>query len=435
MLAGVLLALFAVAIFIYRRLLEQNRRLSNALDNMSQGLCMFDEHARIVLSNRRYIEMYDLSPKVVVPGCTLHDLMMHRKETGIFKGDVDQYCRAIIEGIAKGKEASFFVQATDGRIVHAINHVTPGGGWVSTHEDVTEQRRAEQERATIRDQEQRRSIIDGAIASFRPQVEKLLSSVSGSATAMRSTASALLGSSNQTSQRAESAVHAFNEASANVESAAVASDELSRSIAEISRQLSHTNSIVNMATSEATKTDGEIAGLASGAQRIGDVVKLIRDIAGQTNLLALNATIEAARAGEAGKGFAVVASEVKSLAVQTAKATEDIASHILGVQNSTAGAVDAIRQIATRMTEINEYTSAVAASVEQQNAATGEISHNVASAAQGTSHVVAVLNEVAGAATETRSSAEIVLGASETVENAVSNLRSEVETFLAKVAV
>ncbi|HVV60211.1 MAG TPA: PAS-domain containing protein [Pseudolabrys sp.] len=435
MLAGILLALFAVAIFVYRRLLEQNRRLSNALDNMSQGLCMFDEHARIVLSNRRYLEMYNLSPKIVVPGCTLRDLMLHRQETGIFKGDVDKYCEGILEGLAKGKEAAFFVEASDGRIVHAINHVMPGGGWVSTHEDVTEQRHAEQERAAIRDQEQRRSIIDGAIASFRPQVEKLLSSVSGSATAMRSTASTLFDSSNQTSQRAESAVHAFNEASSNVESAAVASDELSRSIAEISRQLSHTNSIVNMATSEARKTDDEIAGLASGAQKIGDVVKLIRDIAGQTNLLALNATIEAARAGEAGKGFAVVASEVKSLAVQTAKATEDIASHILGVQNSTTGAVDAIRQIAARMTEINEYTSAVAASVEQQNAATGEISHNVASAAQGTSHVVAVLNEVAGAATETRSSAEIVLGASETVEDAVANLRAEVETFLAKVAV
>ena len=112
------------------------------------------------------------------------------------------------------------------------------------------------------------------------------------------------------------------------------------------------------------------------------MVKLIRDIAGQTNLLALNATIEAARAGEAGRGFAVVASEVKSLAVQTAKATEEIASHILAVQDSTAGAVEAIRQIAARMQEINQYTAAVAASVEQQNAATGEISHNVASAAQ-----------------------------------------------------
>jgi methyl-accepting chemotaxis protein len=266
-------------------------------------------------------------------------------------------------------------------------------------------------------------------------VESLLSSVSDSASAMHATATSLFGTSQKTSQRAEGAVQAFNEASANVKSAAAAASELSRSIAEISGQLLHTREMVQLATSEAEATDGEIAGLSAGANKIGDVVKLIRNIAGQTNLLALNATIEAARAGEAGKGFAVVASEVKSLAVQTAKATEDIASHILGVQNSTTSAVDAIRRIASRMQEINHSTSAVAASVEQQNAATGDISHNVASAAQGTNVVVAVLGDVAGATTETRSSAEIVLGASEAVETAVSNLRAKVEGFLAKVAV
>jgi methyl-accepting chemotaxis protein len=162
---------------------------------------------------------------------------------------------------------------------------------------------------------------------------------------------------------------------------------------------------------------------------------LIRNIAGQTNLLALNATIEAARAGEAGRGFAVVAQEVKSLAVQTAKATEDIANHILGVQDSTTGAVEAIRHITARMQEINQYTTGVAAAVEEQNAATGEISQNVASAAHGTGHVVAVLGEVADAATETRGSAQVVREASETVESAVANLRLEVEDFLAKVAV
>ena len=252
---------------------------------------------------------------------------------------------------------------------------------------------------------------------------------------MRATANVLFGSSERTSERATGAGHAFNETSANVESAAVAADELARSIGEISRQLTHTSNIVGLATGEARATDGEIAGLASGAQKIGDVVKLIRNIAGQTNLLALNATIEAARAGEAGRGFAVVAAEVKSLAVQTAKATEDIASHILGVQDSTAGAVEAIRQIAARMQEINQYTTAVAAAVEEQNAATGEISNNVASAAQGAGHVVAVLSEVANAATETRGSAQVVREASEAVEQAVSNLRLEVEDFLAKVAV
>jgi len=431
------LCVFALALFgmFYRRQLAQNRRLSTAVNNMSQGLNVFDGHGRITLLNQRYLEMYQLSPDVVKPGCTLAQLIQHRKDTGLFASDVEPYCRKIIDDMTQGKSMSHYVQANDGRIVLAKNQPLPGGGWVSTHEDVTEQRHAEQERAAIRGQEQRRATIDTAIATFRPMVEKLLSSVSGSATAMRSTAGTLFGSSDKTSQRAESAVQAFHEASANVETAAVAANELSHSIAEISRQLTHTINIVELATSEARSTDSEIAGLAEGAQKIGDVIKLIRNIAGQTNLLALNATIEAARAGEAGRGFAVVASEVKSLAVQTAKATEEIANHILGVQNSTSSAVDAIRQIAARMQEINQFTSAVAVAVEQQNSATGEISHNVASAAQGTGHVVAVLGDVAGAATETRASAEVVRDASATVETAVANLRLEVEDFLAKVAV
>ena len=432
--ACLIIAILCLVAVLHRRLQAQNRRLGNAIDNMSQGLCMFDAQARIVVCNSRYIEMYKLSPQVVRPGCTLRELIQHRKDTGLFSGDVDAYCTTILEGVSKGSKG-IYVQASDGRIVLAKNEPLPGGGWVSTHEDVTEQRRAEEERSAIRDQERRRSIIDTAIGAFRPQVEALLTSVSDSATAMRSTAGILFGSSDQTTQRAESAVGAFNEASTNVETAAVAAEELSRSIAEISRQLTHTGNIVGLATDEARATDGEIAGLAQGAQKIGDVVKLIRNIAGQTNLLALNATIEAARAGEAGKGFAVVASEVKSLAVQTAKATEEIANHILAVQDSTSGAVEAIRQIAARMQEINQNTAALAAAVEQQNSATGEISHNVASAAKGTGHVVSVLGEVAGAATETRSSAEVVRDASETVEQAVANLRVEVEDFLAKVAV
>ena len=432
--AGACLAVLAVVCVLYRRLHEQNRRLSTALNNMSQGLNMFDAQGRIILLNTRYLQMYKLSPEIVKPGCTLKGLIQYRKETGLFSGEVDTYVQNILDAMSRGKSQEHYVKASDGRIVLARNEPLPGGGWVSTHEDVTEQRHAEQERAAIRDQEQRRAAIDSAIASFRPTVEKLLSSVSGSAAAMRSTAGALFGSSEQTSQRAESAVQAFHEASANVETAAVAADELSRSISEISRQLTLTNNVVGLATSEARSTDSEIGGLADGAQKIGDVVKLIRSIAGQTNLLALNATIEAARAGKAGKAFAVVASEVKSLAVQTAKATEDIANHILAVQNSTAGAVEAIRQIAARMREINENTSAVAASVEQQNSATSEISRNVASAAEGTGHVVSVLGDVAGAATQTRSSAEVVRDAYETVEHAVADLRLEVEDFLGKVA-
>ena len=435
LLASLSVAFLLITAVLQRRQTAQNLRLLTALNNMSQGLNMFDAQGRITLLNQRYLDMYGLSPDIVKPGCTLQQLIQHRVDTGLLSGDVDAYCKRIMDGIGRGESTPHYVQASDGRIVLAKNEPLPDGGWVSTHEDVTEQRRAEEERAAIRDHEQRRAAIEGAISSFRPMVEQLLSRVSGSATAMRSTADSLFGSSGRTSQRADGAVQAFNEASANVETAAVAAEELSHSISEISRQLTHTSDIVRLATDEARSTDAEIAGLSAGAQKIGDVVKLIRDIAGQTNLLALNATIEAARAGEAGRGFAVVAAEVKSLAVQTAKATEEIASHILAVQESTGGAVEAIRKIAARMHEINEYTTAVAAAVEEQSSATGEISHNVASAAQGSGHVVEVLSEVVGAATETRASAEAVRDASQTVETAVSNLRLEVEDFLAKVAV
>jgi methyl-accepting chemotaxis protein len=434
LLGALCIALIAGIGLMHQRLRRQNRRVANALDNMSQGLCMFNEQGRIVLRNRRYLEMYKLSPEIVRPGCSLHALIQHRKDTGLFTGDVDDYCRMIMDMVRSGTGTSFYVSASDGRIVLGKNDPLAGGGWVSNHEDVTEQRRAEEERAAVRDQEQRRAVIDEAISGFRPQAEALLSSVSDSAGAMRSTAGILFGASDQTSTRASGAVTAYNEVSVNVESAAVATDELAHSIGEISRQLTYTKDIVGLATEEAHTTDGEIAGLAASAQQIGDVVMLIRNIAGQTNLLALNATIEAARAGEAGKGFAVVASEVKSLAVQTAKATEDIASYILAVQDSTSGTVDAIRRIAARMQEINQYTVSVAASVEEQNAATGDISQHVAGAARSTGHVLAVLGEVADGAGETRSSAQVVRDASASVEQAVVNLRREVEDFLARVA-
>jgi PAS domain S-box-containing protein len=413
---------------------EQNQLLDGALSYMSQGLCMFDAAGRLVLWNKRFAEIYKVQDRLRL-GFTLRDILQQRLEAGTLNEDPDAFARRVKAAAQTGQTFKHTFELPDGRKIAVTNGPRPSGGWVSTHEDITERQQAEVERASIRDQENRRTVVDAAIAAFRPEVESLFSSVSGSASAMRTTATSLFGTSQQTSQRAEGAVRAFDDASANVETAAAAASQLSHSIAEISRQLERTTEVVRLATSEAQATDGEIAALSDGAKKIGDVVKLIREIAEQTNLLALNATIEAARAGDAGKGFAVVASEVKSLAVQTAKATEDIASLILAVQDSTTGAVEAIRSIATRMQEISHYTTGVAAAVHQQSAATDDISHNAASAAKGTNLVVSVLREVAGATTETRSSAEIVLAASETVETAVSNLRSKVEGFLAKVAV
>jgi methyl-accepting chemotaxis protein len=429
-LVGVVLA----AVVLARRLQVNNQRMHIALNNMSHGLCMFDGNERLVVCNQRYMDLYKLPRDVVRPGRTLTSLLEYRIASGTFSRDPGQYRRELLAAISKGETTTSEVKSTDGRIIFVSNQPMPDGGWVATHEDVTERRNAAHERAAMQEQQRRRAQIEQAITAFRQQVEEHLHTVSDGAMAMRSTATTLFANSGQTSKSAESAVSASNEASTNVGTAAVAADELSGSIGEIARQLAMTTDIVRAAVTEAQGTNQQISALAHAAQKIGDVIMLIRAIAGQTNLLALNATIEAARAGEAGKGFAVVASEVKSLAVQTAKATEDISKLISAVQNSTGSAVDAIGRIASRMQEIDSCATAVSAAVEEQSAATGEISQNVASASDGARLVVTVLSEVAGAATETRQSAESVLTASQAVEAAAAELRREVEGFLARVA-
>jgi methyl-accepting chemotaxis protein len=430
----VALLLLAVGAFVGRHLRRRIRLLTDALNYMSQGLCMFDAAARLVVCNRQYLRLYNLSPDVVKPGCTLRALIEHRKETGSLTRDPQQYVTEILDSVAAGATSKWLIEASDGRKVHAINEPMPGGGWVSTHEDVTEQLRLRELRENMAEQQKRRDAIDAAISAFRNVIEALLKTFGDSAAAMKSTAVTLSSASNHTSTCAEGALAASNDAANGATTAASATDELSSSIAEIARQIAQTNKVVYQAVEEAQSTNDEMTTLAESAQKIGDIVKLIQTIAGQTNLLALNATIEAARAGESGRGFAVVASEVKSLAVQTAKATEAIGGQILAVQDSAASAVESIRRITQRMQEIQHYATGVAASIEQQSAATSNISSNVANSAQATQTMAEVLSDVAGAATQTSASAEVVLETSRSVEAAVANLRRHIEGFLAGVA-
>ncbi len=223
---------------------------------------------------------------------------------------------------------------------------------------------------------------------------------------MRRTSEGMSATSDQTNHQVRAVAAASEEASSNVQTVAAASEELSASIGEISRQVTHAASIAERAVEETRRTDNTVRGLTETAGRIGEVVKLISNIAGQTNLLALNATIEAARAGEAGKGFAVVASEVKSLANQTAKATEEISAQIAAVQKVTQEAVDAIRSIGGTIGEVSEVATGIASAVEEQGAATQEITRNTQEAARRTREVSETVAGVTDGADATGAAAQ-----------------------------
>ena len=214
---------------------------------------MFDAAGRIVVCNQQYLRMYKLSPEVVKPGCTLLALMEHRKQTGFLTRDPHQYVKEIMDSIAAGKTSKWLIEASDGRKVHAINEPMPGGGWVSTHEDVTEQLRLQQQHDFMAEQQKRRGFIDAVIAAFRSEMETLLKTFGDSAAAMKSTAVVLSSASNHNSLCADGAVAASNEATKGVNTAAIATDELSSSIGEIARQITQTNNVVYMAVEGSAK--------------------------------------------------------------------------------------------------------------------------------------------------------------------------------------
>ncbi len=288
---------------------------------------------------------------------------------------------------------------------------------------------AEQQQAQARLAE-RQQRVEARIATFEGEVNAALAGLGRSSQAMGQASAELAGIAGSSAAQVRTAAEAADEASNNVAGIAAATEELSASIAEITRQVANSAVITERAVEETRQTDDTVRGLAESAARIGEVVKLISDIAGQTNLLALNATIEAARAGDAGKGFAVVASEVKSLANQTAKATEEIATQISAVRTVTEQAVSAIKKIGATIDEVSTVATAIAAGVEEQGASTQEIARNTQEAARRTRDVTQTIAVVAEGTTVARDNSAQVQGAAEAVEAESSRLRGQVTQFL-----
>lgn len=296
-----------------------------------------------------------------------------------------------------------------------------------------ESARKAQAQAELQAEADRKKALRAMADAFEASVMGIVRAVSNAATNMQNAAESLSHTAQETSVQATTVAAASEEASTNVQTVAAAAEELSSSINEISRQVADAARISNEASEETARTNKLVESLVAATERIGDVVKLINDIASQTNLLALNATIEAARAGEAGRGFSVVANEVKNLAAQTSRATEEIGGQIRAVQEETRHAVGGIRRIDDVIEQVRQISSGIASAVEEQGAATNEIAQNVQQAAQGTQQVSSNIAGVTSAAGLTGQSAEQVLStATELSKNSIL-LQEEVARFLSNV--
>jgi methyl-accepting chemotaxis protein len=293
--------------------------------------------------------------------------------------------------------------------------------------------RGEQDALKLKSDAERKVFVSRMADDFESGVRSSLDTLAGAATELQTTSKSMSATAEAASHQATAVAVVAEQASANVQTVAAATEQLSSSVSEIGRQVTQSTEIAGQAVAEANRTNVTVQGLSAAAQKIGDVVKLISDIASQTNLLALNATIEAARAGEAGRGFAVVANEVKSLASQTAKATDEISAQVGAMQGATAEAVQAIESIGRTIGAINEITSAIALAVEQQGSATQEIARNVQEAAQGTGQVSSNITGVNQAADKTGAAAGKVLVSAEQLSGQAAALRADVDRFVANI--
>src|SRR5262249_30699350 len=273
--------------------------------------------------------------------------------------------------------------------------------------------RRDQEGAKVRAEAQRKAMLQRLAADFERQVKHVVDSVSHAAQAVGENAGEVATIAKEASERTSKVVSSAQSASFDVRAVAAASEEMRASIDEIARQAILARGVAGDAVERASGSDEVIRGLAQSAQRIGEVVRLISDIAGQTNLLALNATIEAARAGETGRGFAVVASEVKALAAQTSKATEEVQNQVGTIQMATSEAVESIEQVASVIRTISEISSAIASAVEEQGSVTREIANNIDSSSRATQQVSSDMTELDAAVGRTGTASSDMLVSAE----------------------
>jgi methyl-accepting chemotaxis protein len=278
--------------------------------------------------------------------------------------------------------------------------------------------------------DRRQAMVESLTQEFGGSVASIMDRLRDSAGGMREASVSMSSATEQTRNRVADTADGAQQNSSNLAAVAAATEEMTASVTEISRQVAEAARAAQDAVERAHATGSTVRGLAEAADQIGDVVRLITDIAGQTNLLALNATIEAARAGDAGKGFAVVASEVKALASQTARATEQISTQITAIQAATGDAVGAVQEVANAIQRVNGVASAIAAAVEEQDAVTRDISASVQSVARQNDEAARAMREVSDVAEGARASSGTVKTAAETVADVTGRLGEQVDGFL-----